>query len=160
MVPLAISLYWSGSTFFSKELIIFQEKNFLFYRNFLQTLKIFLFLFLISLTNLFFTQWPKNGKQYITSQLSQKLKSAFLFGGRKIIYTSQLDFFSDFRSLCVLSCITAIKSNAHFVCKKKKLQNRDYGKLGDGDLNYGAGLGLYSPYFSVSLYTTYHNKSI
>ena len=34
----------------------------------------------------------------------------------------------------------------------KNLQNRDYGKLGDGDLNYGAGLGLYSPYFSVSLY--------
>ena len=86
------------------------------------------------------------------------LKSAFLIGGRKIIYTSQLAFFSDFRSLCVFSCITVIKSNAHFVCKKK-LQNRDYGKLGDGDLNYGAGLGLYSPYFSVSLYTTYH-KSI
>ena len=45
---------------------------------------------------------------------------------------------------------------------QKKLQNRDYGKLGDGDLNYGAGLGLYSPYFSVSLYitTTYHVKGI
>ena len=42
----------------------------------------------------------------------------------------------------------------------KNLQNRDYGKLGDGDLNYGAGLGLYSPYFSVSLYvcTTYHTR--
>ena len=43
----------------------------------------------------------------------------------------------------------------HTLYAKKKLQNRDYGKLGDGDLNYGAGLGLYSPYFSVSLYTTY-----
>ena len=73
-------------------------------------------------------------------------------GGRKIIYTSQLDFFSDFRSLCVLSCITAIKNLMHILYAKKKLQNRDYGKLGDGDLNYGAGLGLYSPYFSVSLY--------
>ena len=52
------------------------------------------------------------------------LKSAFLIGGRKIIYTSQLAFFSDFRSLCVLSCITAIKSNAHFVCKKKIAESR------------------------------------
>ena len=72
--------------------------------------------------------------------------------GAEKLFTSQLDFFSDFRPLFYL--VTAIKSNAHFVCKKK-LQNRDYGKLGDGDLNYGAGLGLYSPYFSVSLYTTY-----